>query len=96
MDNFITIIILILIIFIVVYFFNKEGFENTENYINNFKMFYLKDVNTNSILLLNNNGNVYFDILNDIQQLKLIEFQELNTGLEGLFFDVTDESEKIN
>ena len=34
----------------------------------------------------------YFDILNDIKHLKLIEFQELNTGLEGLFFDVSDES----
>ena len=38
----------------------------------------------------------YFDVLNDIQELKLVEFQELNTGLEGLFFDVTDESEKNN
>jgi len=38
----------------------------------------------------------YFDILNDIQQLKLIQFQELNTGLEGLFIDVIDEPEKNN
>ena len=36
----------------------------------------------------------YFDILNDIQDLKLIQFQELNTGLEALFFDVNDEIEK--
>ncbi|MHA1278824.1 MAG: ATP-binding cassette domain-containing protein, partial [Candidatus Helarchaeota archaeon] len=33
----------------------------------------------------------YFDILKDIQKFKLFEFQELKTGLEGLFFDVEDE-----
>jgi len=34
----------------------------------------------------------YFDILNEISQFKLSEIQESKTGLEGLFFDVHDES----
>jgi len=38
----------------------------------------------------------YFDILNDIQDLKLLQFQEVNTGLEELFFDVGDEPDKNN
>ncbi|MHA1264827.1 MAG: ABC transporter ATP-binding protein [Candidatus Helarchaeota archaeon] len=38
----------------------------------------------------------FFEILNEIKEYKLLEFQELKTGLEDLFFDVDDEPEKIN
>ncbi|NVM54127.1 MAG: ABC transporter ATP-binding protein [Candidatus Helarchaeota archaeon] len=38
----------------------------------------------------------FFEILNDIKEYKLYQFQELKTGLEGLFFDVDDEPEKVN
>jgi len=38
----------------------------------------------------------YFDILREIQGFKLFEFQELKTGLEGLFFDVEDELTRMN
>jgi ABC-2 type transport system ATP-binding protein len=43
-----------------------------------------------------NKCNNYFDVLNDIQDLKLLQFQELDTGLEGLFFDIDDERNKGN
>jgi ABC-2 type transport system ATP-binding protein len=55
----------------------------------------IEERNTKLEVHLNKCEN-YFDILNDINHLKLIEFQEMNTGLEGLFFDVTDEAEKTN
>ena len=35
----------------------------------------------------------FFEILSDIQDFKLFQFQEMKTGLEGLFFDVEDELE---
>lgn len=35
--------------------------------------------------------NDYFEILNDLRDYKLYQFQELKTGLEGLFEDVEDE-----
>ncbi len=38
----------------------------------------------------------FFDIFNDLKGFKLLEFQEIKTGLEGLFFDVEEEKEDSN
>ena len=38
----------------------------------------------------------FFEILNDIREFKLFQFQELKTGLEELFSDVDDELKQFD
>lgn len=64
MDLIISIIIVIVIIFVIIFLFDKEGFDltnNPENYISKLQFYYLKDVQTNKVLLMNHDGMVYFD-----------------------------------
>ena len=60
MKDYIFIILLIVILIIIYYFFNIEGFQISPFYIENLKMYYLKEYGTDRVLLANNLGQVGF------------------------------------